>query len=58
MAPYGDGDKPDASDIIDSLEPEVSEGPFGLPIIKPKGAPDLPGPDADDIPLTDVEFDR
>lgn len=49
MAPsrgYGDADLPDPtnpSEVVDDLEPEVVDGPFGLPIVKPKGAPDPPG---------------
>jgi hypothetical protein len=38
-------DTPNVSDVTDSLEPEVASGPFGVPYVKPKGAPDLPGSD-------------
>jgi hypothetical protein len=35
------------SDLLSDLEPEMAEGPLGLPYLKPSGAPDLPdGPDA------------
>lgn len=27
---------------LEGLEPEMTDGPFGVPIVKPKGAPDLP----------------
>lgn len=40
MAP----DLPDPRDpkaVADSLKPEVSEGPFGIPYVKPKGAPNF-----------------
>lgn len=30
-------------DVADKLEPELKEGPMGVPYPKPKGAPDLPG---------------
>lgn len=38
---------PDLSDVknpqkvMQKLEPEVVEGPLGVPIVKPKGAPDI-----------------
>lgn len=40
------GDSP-----LDALEPEVKDGPLGLPYVKPAGAPDLPGPDSDSMPF-------
>ena len=30
-------------DLMDALEPEMKEGPMGVPYPKPKGGPDLPG---------------
>lgn len=36
---------PDPTDAVDDLEPELTTGPLGLPYVKPKGAPDLPGSD-------------
>lgn len=36
-------DKPNPSNIVNQAVPEVDEGPLGLPYVKPKGAPDLPG---------------
>lgn len=38
-------DAPDPSDAVGDLEPELATGPLGLPYVKPKGAPDLPGSD-------------
>jgi hypothetical protein len=40
------GDLPDITDpsaVVDDLEPEIVQGPLGVPLAKPKGAPDLPG---------------
>ena len=34
---------PDVDDVMEQLEPETVEGPLGVPLVKPKGAPDLPG---------------
>lgn len=31
-------------DFLDDIEPEVVDGPFGLPFVKPKGAPEPPLP--------------
>lgn len=37
---------------LDALEPEVQEvGPLNLPVVKPKGAPDLPEPDGNNGPF-------
>lgn len=30
------------NDPLDDLEPEMKDGPLGLPYVKPKGLPDLP----------------
>jgi hypothetical protein len=38
-------DLTDPSEVADDLEPEVADGPFSIPYLKPKGAPDLPGSD-------------
>lgn len=35
-------DLTDPSEVMDDLEPEVVDGPFGLPVVKPKGV-DAPG---------------
>lgn len=46
--PFQNADMPnltDPSDVVNSLEPEVSEGPLGLPVVKPKAAPDVDLPD-------------
>lgn len=40
-------DTPDPSSVVEDLEPELAEGPLGLPYVKPKGAPDLPGSEMD-----------
>lgn len=29
-------------DFLDDIEPEIVDGPFGLPVVKPKGAPEPP----------------
>jgi len=45
-------DYTDPSSVVDDLEPELAEGPLGLPYVKPKGGPDLPdGPDEIPNPL-------
>lgn len=31
---------------LEGLEPEVVDGPLGLPVLKPKGAPDPAGSDS------------
>jgi hypothetical protein len=44
--PVRDTDVPDVTDpedVMDKLEPETRQGPFGIPYVKPKGGPDLPG---------------
>lgn len=33
---------PDPSSIVNDLEPEMKEGPLGIPVIAPKGAPEPP----------------
>lgn len=33
---------PDPSNIVDDLTPELKEGPLGIPIPAPKGAPEPP----------------
>lgn len=38
----------DPSEIIDGLEPEVVDGPLGLPVLKPKG---VDGPDGLEDPM-------
>lgn len=30
--------------VLEDFEPEVREGPLGIPYVKPKGAPELPDP--------------
>lgn len=35
---FPDGDM----ELLDDLEPEVVDGPFGIPMLKPKGAPEPP----------------
>lgn len=45
--PFDGGDPPDMTDpadVLEGIEPETVDGPLGLPIVKPKGAPDLPDP--------------
>lgn len=44
---------PDPTDALEDLEPELADGPLGLPYVKPKGAPDLPGSDGNS-PLPDT----
>jgi hypothetical protein len=42
--PFSGLDLPDPSDpesVLDGLEPEVDEGPLGLPIVRPTFLPDL-----------------
>ena len=34
------GDFGDDMAVLEELEPEVVDGPMGLPLVKPKGAPD------------------
>lgn len=42
---------PDPSDAVEDLKPEMREGPLGLPMIAPKGAPELgDGPDMSNMP--------
>lgn len=44
--PVDDADVPNPTDpeeVMEALEPEVKEGPFGVPYPKPSGGPDLPG---------------
>lgn len=36
------GDFGDDFGVFEDIEPEVVDGPFGLPVVKPKGAPDPP----------------
>jgi len=49
MPEYGDSNGgsedsgPDTEEMLDSVEPEIRDGPMGLPIVVPKGCPDLPG---------------
>lgn len=38
---------PDPGNALNDLEPELAEGPLGVPYPKPKGAPDIPDPFAD-----------
>jgi len=38
------GDFGDDMGVLEEFEPEVAEGPLGLPYVKPKGAPELPDP--------------
>lgn len=33
---------PDPTNAVEDLEPELADGPLGLPYVKPKGAPALP----------------
>lgn len=33
---------PDPSSALNDLEPELKEGPLGVPILAPKGAPEPP----------------
>lgn len=43
----GGADLPDITDpsrVLDDLEPETIDGPLGIPILKPKGAPEPPNP--------------
>lgn len=35
-------DLPDPGNALNDLEPEMRDGPLGLPVLVPKGAPDLP----------------
>lgn len=36
-------DFPDTDmELLDDLEPEVVDGPFGIPVVKPRGAPAPP----------------
>jgi len=44
--PLSNADLPDPTDpsaVVNAAEPEVVEGPLGVPIVQPKGGPDLPG---------------
>lgn len=42
-------------EVMDSLSPEVREGPLGVPFVAPKGAPDLPGNSShDDLSVDDL----
>lgn len=36
-------DPTNADEVMNDLSPEVREGPLGIPVVAPKGAPDLPG---------------
>ncbi len=36
---------------LDALEPEMKDGPMGLPYVKPQGLPDLP--DGGDVDVFD-----
>jgi len=38
---------------LEGLEPEMTDGPLGLPLVKPKGAPDLPNMRDMDLPELD-----
>lgn len=39
--------------LLDGLEPEMEDGPLGLPVLKPKAAPDLPDMRDMDLPELD-----
>lgn len=41
MMPDGGGPE----QILEQLQPEVADGPLGIPVVKPTGAPDPPGGD-------------
>lgn len=43
---YGSMGLPDPRDpdeVMEAAEPELREGPLGLPFLAPSGAPELPG---------------
>jgi len=35
-------DAPQPSEVLEGAKPEVREGPFGIPYVKPKAAPEAP----------------
>jgi hypothetical protein len=45
------GDFGDDIGVLEDIEPEVVDGPLGLPLVKPKGAPDPPDVMDGDSPL-------
>lgn len=49
-------DLADPSKMIENLEPEMVDGPLDIPVVKPKGAPDLPDTDLSDMDMMDRDY--
>lgn len=44
-----DGEMPEATDVAEALEPEVRDGPLGMPVVVPRSCPDIPGADSNKV---------